>query len=82
MRFFFVIHAGKRKKLSYLKDQQKSALETSFNVQHFLNKSTLKELTLQTGLSGRKISVWFAHKRYLERKRRCQGKQSICECIR
>ena len=76
-----VIHAGKRKKPSRLDDQQRSALEASFNVQRFQNKTTLKELALQTGLSGKEISQWFSNKRHLKRKRRGQGKQTTCECI-
>ena len=76
-----MIHVGKRKKPSQLEDQQRSALETCFNVQPFQNKTTLKELELQTGLSGKRISQWFTRKRHQKRGGRCQGKQSTCECI-
>lgn len=51
------------KKYQTLTTDQVLLLETSFNTTYYPNKTTLKQLVEQTGLTERKISNWFVQKR-------------------
>ena len=64
MKFLFALHAGTPKKPLKITEDQKSVLEASFKVRFFLNKTTRKELALQTGLTKEQVSQWFSRTRY------------------
>ena len=48
--------------------QQISVLETSFRLNYFPSRTTLKELALQTGLDENRVNRWFIMKRHRSRK--------------
>ena len=73
MKCFLAIYAAKLKTRFELNPNQKSLLEKSFKVQFFPNKTTLKELVTQTGLSEKYVSLWFGHRRFKTRKGTCEG---------
>ena len=75
------IHAGKRKRRLIPNEQQKSLLETTFRVNYFPDKSTCKELALQTGLTERQVLQWFSRARYNAITGTSLRMRSICECI-
>ena len=51
-------------KRSILSMNQRLVLQRSFAVHCYLNKTTLKELAMQTGLPRRQVSKWFSDERY------------------
>ena len=66
-----IFHVGRDavKLGKFVTEHQKSLLERSVADNCFPNKSTLKELALQTGLNERKIWSWFGRKRQTLRSR-------------
>ena len=54
--------------------QQKSILEGSFTHLCYIDKTTLKELALQTGLRDEQVARWFKNKRL---RGKCKGPLSL-----
>ena len=52
-----------RMNVSRFNKHQRSILEKSFAVFRYLNRSTLNELILLTGLEEKQVSAWFSSKR-------------------
>ena len=67
-----------------LNKRQSSVLETAFAVHPFPNKTALKEIALQTGLSMTRVYNWFSttRKKTIARRGKFVGAQSVGECIR
>ena len=71
----FVVHVCKHtfnvvgsiavsKKKSTINQHQELILQRAFAVLRYPNKTTLKNLALQTGLQKAQVSIWFRRKRY------------------
>ena len=75
------IHTGTQKRRQFPNQQQKTLLKATFIVQFSPNKSTYKELALQTGLTERQVSQWFSHARHNTRKGAKLQMRFICECL-
>ena len=73
------LHAGGPKLRTQLKRNQTSVLAASFMVKHFPNKTTVKELALQTGVREEQVSRWFRNARHRTRQRKCGGILSMCK---
>ena len=50
----------------------RSILEKSFAIFHYINRSILKELAMQTGLKEKQISCWFNYKRQKTKREKCK----------
>ena len=72
---------GVERKITKLNQYQKSVLETAFAIYPYANKTTLKELALQTGISEKQVNVWFKNKRSLTKLRKSEGAPSFSEGI-
>ena len=66
-----------------LNKHQRSVLEAIFKVQISPNKTTLKELAIQIGLSERQIYQWFvqARRTYEKRQEKCESNLVLSEFI-
>ena len=62
---------------SKMNEYQKTVLERSFAVQFYLNKTSLKELVLKTGLKESQVQHWFENSRREKRLSKCVGKSSL-----
>ena len=67
MKCYVALHSGGLKPYSKLNKNHSSILEAFFKVHLFPNKTALKELALQTGLNEKRVSRWFACKRFKTR---------------
>ena len=67
LKCYVALHSGELKPYSKLNKNQTSILEVSFTVHPFPNKTALKELAFQTGLDEKRVSRWFAYKRFKTR---------------
>ena len=69
---FHAMYAEKQTQVLGHNHQQKLALEKSFAVHFIPNKTAVKKLALQTGLTERQVGRWFSFKRYKIRRGRCE----------
>ena len=74
--YIFRVHVGGSapvtKKGYKVNKYQRSILEKSFAIFPYINRSTLKELAMQTGLEEKQVSSWFNYKRQKTKREKCK----------
>ena len=60
---------------------QRSVLQAFFKVQLVPNKTNLKDLAFQTGLTERQVNKWFIHGRHKAKREKCEPDLSLSEFI-
>ena len=78
---FYIFHLGRSMPVlrngSKPNKHQRSILERTFAEFRYINRSTIKQLALQTGLQKAQVSRWFSNKRRKKEKKQRKGTLSF-----